>query len=611
MQYVELDLSAFKGIQPIEMFGRVVFPRIGDLPYLLTLGPHSFFWFTLETPPPAAIAVTGPAAPPMLQIKGPCGQLFELEHRDTLTSQLTNYLKDRRWFGGKARVVRTAAIQEVIRFPFGSAVAYLIAFSVNYTDGVPETYGIPLVIVIGEETKRVQRDLPQAIIAIVRGEEGEGLLYEASWENSFCQALLEAIVKRRRFKGVLGELVGVPARTLQQLRGPLDTTLPISLLKTEQSNTSIVYGERLILKLFRRVDQGVNPELEISRFLTERAMFPYTAPWAGALEYRSRRGNARTVAILHGFAPNQGDAWRYTLDTLGRYCEAVLTQPPTTQPTAPLTHVLELTEEETPALAKDMLGLYLESVRLLGERTAEMHITLASEPTEPLFAPEPFSILYQRSIYQSMRSLTVQSFQLLRRQLKQLPETAFAEARQVLELESEIFRRFHNLLHHKIVTMRTRYHGDFHLGQVLYTGKDFVIIDFEGEPVRPLSERRMKRSPLRDVAGMLRSFQYAAYAALFDQSHKGLLDSQAGGGASLESWVQFWQVWSAATFLKAYLARAGQSVFIPHNRADLRILLDAFVLEKAIYELSYELNNRPDWVRIPLRGIVQLLSASV
>jgi maltose alpha-D-glucosyltransferase/alpha-amylase len=268
-------------------------------------------------------------------------------------------------------------------------------------------------------------------------------------------------------------------------------------------------------------------------------------------------------------------------------------------------------EEEPPALARQMIGPYLESVRLLGERSAEMHLALASDPADPLFAPEPFSTLYQRSIYQSMRSSAVQSFHLLRQRLKHLPETVAIEARQVLGLEDEIFRRFHRLLQHKMTAMRTRYHGDFHLGQVLYTGKDFVIIDFEGEPGRPLSERQIKRSPLRDVAGMLRSFHYAAYAALFDQINKGLGDSHTRAAASLEPWLRLWQVWVSATFLRAYFATAGQHAFIPPSRTDLQILLDAFVLEKAVYEIRYELNNRPDWVPIPVRGVVQLLAAAV
>lgn len=610
VQYVELDLSAFKGIQPVEMFGRVVFPRIGDLPYLLTLGPHSFFWFTLEAPPTPGVVVTASTSMiAALQVQGSSAQLFQPEYRDTLTPLLATYVKDRRWFGGKARTIRSTVIAEVIHFPVNSALAYLTSISISYRDGDPETYVLPLAIATGDEALRVQRDLPQAIVSSLRGEDGDGVLYEAVWENGFCQALLNAISRRRRFKGILGELVGVPARAFQRLRGPLDTLLPASPLKAEQSNTSIAYGEQFILKIFRHVDEGMNPDLEISRFLTERAAFPHTAPLAGALEYRPNQGEVRTVAVLHSFVPNQGDAWRYTLDTLGRYCETALAQPPTTQPSVPLAHVLTLMEVEPPAVAREMIGPYLESARLLGERCAEMHIALASEPADPLFAPEPFTTLYQRSIYQSMRSLAVQSFQLLRQRLTRLPETVASEARQVLELESEVSRRFQSLLHHKMTAMRTRYHGDFHLGQLLYTGKDFVIIDFEGEPARPLSERRMKRSALRDVAGMLRSFHYAAYAALFDQINKGLRNSHAGAAATLEPWLQFWQVWVSATFAKAYFAKAGQQMFIPRTHADVQTLLDAFVLEKAIYEISYELNNRPEWVHIPLRGILQLLEA--
>ena len=610
VQYVELDLSNLRGARPVEMFGRVPFPPIGDLPYLLSLGPHSFFWFVLESPPPVEAGVTASATTPLVQVLGPCAQLFEEKYREALTPLLTNFLKDRRWFGGKARTIRSTMITEVVHFPFDSTVAQLASVTVSYTIGNPETYVLPLLIATSEKVTRVQHDYPQAIIATLRGADGDGVMYEALGEDEFCQALLDALVRRRRFKGVLGELMGVPERTLRPLRGPLTTALPSSLLKAEQSNTSIVYGERLILKFFRRVDEGVNPDLEMNRFLTAHA-FPNTAPVAGALEYQARHGEMRTVAIVYGFVPNQGDAWHYTLDTLARYCETALAQPENAQSTLLRTDLVGLLTEEPTALAKDMLGSYLESVRLLGVRTAEMHLTLASEPTDPLFAPEPFSTLYQRSIYQSMRSLAVQSFQLLRRRLKQLPEAVAAEARQVLELENEVFRRFHNVLSHKIAVMRTRYHGDFHLGQVLWTGKDFVIIDFEGEPARPLSERRMKRSPLRDVAGMLRSFHYATYAALMDQIKTGLLNAHGRGAASLEPWLQFWYKWVATTFLKAYLARAGNDAIIPRNQTDLRILLDAFMLEKAVYELSYELNSRPDWVSIPLRGIVQMLTPTV
>ena len=259
---------------------------------------------------------------------------------------------------------------------------------------------------------------------------------------------------------------------------------------------------------------------------------------------------------------------------------------------------------------QETISSYLPTAQLLGQRTAELHIALASDAVDPHFAPEPFSILYQRSIYQTMRSLTAQSFPLLRQRLKGLPQTVRGEAQRVLDREQDVLKRFQAILGRKITAMRIRCHGDYHLGQVLYTGKDFVIIDFEGEPARPLSERRIKRSPLRDVAGMLRSFHYAAYTTLFNQEAEGVYASHPEALAFLEPWARFWYLWVSAVFLKTYCENASRASFLPRTREELQVLLDAYLLEKAVYELDYELNNRPDWVRIPLQGILQLLGAA-
>jgi maltose alpha-D-glucosyltransferase/alpha-amylase len=269
--------------------------------------------------------------------------------------------------------------------------------------------------------------------------------------------------------------------------------------------------------------------------------------------------------------------------------------------------LVETSEEEPPAVIKDILGPYLVSTQLLGQRTAELHLALASDTTDPLFAPEPFSAHYQRSIYQSMRSVAGQAFPLLRRRCPTLAAPVRELAQRVLEREAEVGKRFQAVLGRKITAMRIRHHGDYHLGQVLYTGKDFVIIDFEGEPARPLSERRIKRSPLRDVAGMLRSFHYAVYTALFAQEAHGVADSQIEIRSSRESLARVWQIWVSAVFLKSYRDIASRAPFLPRSLEELQVLLDAYLLEKAVYELSYELNNRPEWVRIPLAGILQLL----
>jgi maltose alpha-D-glucosyltransferase/alpha-amylase len=267
--------------------------------------------------------------------------------------------------------------------------------------------------------------------------------------------------------------------------------------------------------------------------------------------------------------------------------------------------LLALTQQEIPELAYRLIGTYLEAAQLLGRRTAEMHLSLASRPDDPVFGPVAFSPAYQRPLHQSMRNLTGRIMQLLRRRAKNLPDAIRPEAQQVLDQEAEILRRFHSLLEGKISARRTRTHGDYHLGQVLYTGKDFMIIDFEGEPARTLQERRVKRSPLQDVAGMLRSFHYAAYAAYFEQASQGVV--QPKGQAGLEAWARYWHLWVSVAFLQTYLQVADSAAFMPETVDEVKILLDAYLLEKAVYELGYELNNRPDWVKIPLQGILQTL----
>jgi maltose alpha-D-glucosyltransferase/alpha-amylase len=263
-------------------------------------------------------------------------------------------------------------------------------------------------------------------------------------------------------------------------------------------------------------------------------------------------------------------------------------------------------DEEISPRVVDTIGTYAEAARLLGQRTGELHVALASAPEDPDFAPEAFSKLYQRSLYQSTRNLTRRVFQMLGRTLKRLPESLQSEAKEVLDKEGEILDCFQSVTRKKISAMRLRCHGDYHLGQVLWTGKDFVIMDFEGEPARPINERRIKRSPLRDVAGMLRSFHYAAYSGLFDfRERRGLVVEE-----ELEAmyfWARFWHVWVSVIFLKAYMEVAIQGDFLPKSSEELRTLLDMYLLEKAIYEMGYELNNRPDWVKIPLQGIQQLL----
>jgi len=603
VQYVELDLSRYKGMVPKELISRNSFPGIVKAPYFITIGPHSFYIFSLEKPPPAEIPAPSPETLiPSVFLTGPVEDLFVGKDRVMLGELLPPYLLHCRWFGGKSRPIKDVSVSETLLFPFGKATAYFTMARVAYLEGEPETYVLPLTLACGDEVARVQAEFPRAVVAHLTTREEECLLYEATWEAGFRQALLTSIAHRRHFREQEGELRMTTTSVFRHIQQLGKTPLPSAVVQAEQSNTSINYGDLFILKLLRKAEEGVNLDLELGRFLTEKTSFVHIPPVAGALEYRRDRLEPTTLGILHGFVPNQGDAWKYTLDVVNHFYETALTSQSGVQPETlagkPWT---VLAGEELPALAGEMIGAYLESARLLGERTGEMHLALASRYEEPNFAPVPFTGLYQRSIYQSMRNLTSRVFLLLRSRLKHLPEEVRREATAVLEREAEVFQRLHSVLERRISGMRIRIHGDFHLGQVLFTGKDFIIIDFEGEPARSLSERRLKRSALNDVAGMLRSFHYAANHAIMAK-HVRPEDL-----VYLEKWAEFWQMWVGATYLKEYLKIAGPGQFLPREDEELEVLLAALVLQKAVYEVGYELNNRPAWVKLPLRGILQIL----
>ncbi|HET9800197.1 MAG TPA: alpha-amylase, partial [Chthoniobacterales bacterium] len=344
-----------------------------------------------------------------------------------------------------------------------------------------------------------------------------------------------------------------------------------------------------------KLEDGVNPDVEVTRFLTERARFGNVPAFGGAIEYRREKSAPTVVCLLQDAIQSEGDAWTLTLDAVGRFYERVLARK------------TELQNQATPAatLIEELVGgVYPEKAKLLAQRTGELHLALASVKDDPLFAPEPFNAMAQRSVYQSMRALLRRNFESLKKNLKNVPEHLRDEAKDVLGTEKEILAREKRLLDRKSNAAKIRIHGDYHLGQVLSTGKDFIILDFEGEPARPMSERKLKRSALRDVAGMMRSFQYAAYSALWQPGMR------TEDVPFLERWADLWYRHMSSAFLQNYLQTTSNAVFVPNNSEDFQILLEAYLLDKAVYEIGYELNNRPDWVVIPIRGIKHILKSA-
>jgi len=611
VQYLELNLAQFKGLVPTEVFGQTQFPPIADGPYSFTLGPHAFYWFNLAPRKPyeAALQATRESSgdPPVLETEGNWRDLFSGKGSPGLDLVIKNYLVRSRWFGSKAREIKFVRIQDLLPLEDQSSDALISLIQVEYLDAEGEIYAVPFSYASGERLHEIMREHSEAVVArctIKSGGEA-GVLYDALAGKDFSRALLSAIGRRQRKKGAAGEMIAATTRSYRGMKQLEGKSLEPSVLRSEQTNTSVIYGETYILKFLRRLQGGLNPDLEVGRYLTEKG-FDHAPPVAGYLEYHRGQGEPMTMAILQEFVPNRGDAWQYTLGVLGHYFEDVLArhirleQVPERE-----TSLLDLSDGSIPPEILDFIGAYLDSAHLLGQRTGELHLTLASPTENPSFAPEAFSKLYQRSLYQSMRTLTGQVFRLLQKQLKNLPGEVRQEAQFIFDQREHIMKCFQSLLDHKIEALRIRCHGDYHLGQVLYTGKDFVIIDFEGEPARPITERRIKRSPLRDVAGMIRSFHYAAHSALFALEARALLTLE--NYPWLEAMAGAWCTWVSATFLRGYLETVSEATFLPRHREELEVLLNSYLLEKAIYELGYELNNRPDWVMIPLRGIRRIL----
>jgi trehalose synthase-fused probable maltokinase len=521
-----------------------------------------------------------------------------------LPGQFPAYLKCQRWFGAKARELRATEVVDFVTLERDGLHAVIVMVKVEYEGGGADLYSVPLVV--NKDRGSNLKGEPGAPgkepagLTVSRRNGGEATtLSDALKNETFLSLLLDAIERGLVFTGEAGELVTSRTHALAMQETGAAGSLRPRAITAEQSNSSVAYGDRLILKFFRRLEEGVNPDLEMCGFLTEKAHYQHTPQLLGALEYRGAHGLRMTQGILQGFVPNQGDAWQYTMKSISNFYNEV----------GKCSAEGAVTESPNDGV-RASIAPFLESVGLLARRTAELHLALASSAadTEPDFAPEPFDEQFQQSFEDALLELTNRIFGQLRRAQDRLPENAKPKVEKVLASEPEIVERFHAALSEPIRAVRTRIHGDYHLGQVLYTGTDFVIIDFEGEPARPLSQRRLKCSPLQDVAGMLRSFHYAAHAPLLAST--GSVNVDDSNREKLNGWAEVWAKWVSDRYLEEYLKTARGADFMPPSREEIMALLQLHVLEKAVYELGYELNNRPEWVAIPLEGISKTLELS-
>jgi len=611
-QPVSLDLARFAGMIPVEMLGYVTFPAITTQPYPLTLAPYSFLWLELQpapaAPEPAQVPRDSEDEPILNLLSHGIEGILTAPGLSLLQKLLTTYLPHQRWFGAKSRIIKAIAVFDSAELPGLNAV--LVFLQLTYDDDSTNIYQLALTITTGEAAETIRASDPASIVATVSTSNGPAVLHDAVAREDVRQAILNLIEANAELPTRNGVLVCHHSSAFTEIRGT--DPLPARTGSAEQSNTSILYDAKLIMKLFRRLQPGENPDTEIGRFLTETAHFPRIAPFLGEITLKPEDGEPTTIAMLQSLVENEGDGWQWTLDELSLYYDSVATLPaPQDLGTPPsfLSRSESTSESESSKSAREHAALYLDAAALLGRRTAEMHLALATPTHNPAFMVECFTtadLVAEADRIDAQLSLTLSA---LRRSMSQLTETTVDNAALVLSRRIELFARARAIASATPADagQRIRIHGDYHLGQVLRSRSDYVILDFEGEPARSLAQRRAKQSPLKDVAGMLRSFSYAAYAALNAFAQRRPPNTEADA-KNLEAWATLWQNAVSTEFLRAYQITINETDpnLIPQPAQSQR-LLNAYLLEKSLYELLYELDNRPTWVRIPLAGILALL----
>jgi maltose alpha-D-glucosyltransferase / alpha-amylase len=422
--------------------------------------------------------------------------------------------------------------------------------------------------------------------------------------------LLKAMLRRRRIKGEKGDIVGTHTRAFREAWGRVRSNLEPQPQTLDAHKIQVTLGQDFVFTIYREVEPGLNPDREIGEFLTNHTNFAHIARTLGAIEYRVRQEDeseeVTTLGTLTAYVRNAADGWTYTLDHLGLFFERALAIGEDDPRLKELTSgtPFALSSQPVPRVITELLGGHAETAVLLGRCTAELHAALSSHPEMPEFAPEPFTEFYRHSLYHGFLAQMNKSLDALRHHVEQLSGAAHEEARAVLEQQETLGERFNALRDMRISGMRMRHHGDYHLANVLYGGSNFIIKNFDGEYTRPMSERRIKRSPIKDVASMVRSLHYVSHAVLFNHV-PGIVTTQDDW--RLERWAKAWYQWVSALFLRGYFETARAAGCLPQTQPEIKVLLDAFTLEKGLMEVEYELQHRPDWVRIPLHGILEQL----
>ncbi|GAB6053673.1 maltose alpha-D-glucosyltransferase [Magnetospira thiophila] len=591
-QAVELDLSRFQGRIPIELTGRSPFPPIGELPYFVTLPAYGFYWFLLaeESDSPAWHEAPQEVMQLLDTLVWTSGwsDLLTLRGGGILTTHIMpKFLPLQRWFAGKGQGVLDCRLVDRVDLD-GTEEGYQITFyDVESEDGAIHRYLLPMAIVWEQLSGAAFPPSLQAYgFAQVRRFNKIGMVYDALGGDRFSTRMMSALRNNEDVPTVNGGQLRFRATELLQ-NFAVEDDFYIRHMGREQSNTSIRVGEDMIFKVFRKIESGIHPELEMNRYLTEVAHFTHVPAMLGSVEWIDSTGTPSAVAILQAFIPNQGDGWTVTLDHLERHIEERALLPE---------------EERGDPSVIESYRRYLLLATTMGQRIAELHLALALPTEDPDFRPEPVTEDDQQHWLQRIAKQAVKARAALEQVLHAVTPDVARQIDDLLARWDRVEAAIEKSGLDGLKMSKSRIHGDLHLGQVVVIHEDIHVLDFEGEPARSLPERRHKSTPLRDVAGMIRSFDYAAWTTRMSR------DALAHMSQETEhAWIDQWQLETTGAFIQAYQETIGQCCAMPKNQRHFKRLLNLFILEKVLYEICYEASNRPDWLPIPLNGLSRLV----
>ncbi len=575
-QFVELDLHEYEGRHLTELLGHTDFPAIGDLPYLLTLSPYGFYWFAVESP-----GVDRDAGQ-VFHFESNIDELFSSDH--PLADRLARYAEGQVWYQDRGRRVLNATFFDAVPVTSdeGDVVGWITIIDLEYVAGHAQRYVMPVGVVTGDSDQVSE----EATIALVENREESGVLIDALFDNAFCNALRVGIAEGRE---LLGRTGAVWSRTAYGDADSFATDAPPIIQQTPQGESFIQYGPDLTLKLFRNIEPGVHPDLELRRYLTERTSFDKLAPVYGAIEYEA--GDPFSLGIMQKDLDPEQTAWTLFRDLCTDYLDEVSADSP---PTSESSGRWTATDIPEPATTSPSLAAALDHAAALGVTTAELHQALGTFTEEPDLRPDPVTSLYQRSLYQSLRAGIKQELGAIRRLAGQAPDEFGDDLSQLIGAESAMLAQIDGVRRTAPDGQRIRIHGNYRLDELRMIGDDFYVLDLSGDHTRPMSERRLKASPLRDVAEMIRSIDYVALAAAHRHPAK---------SATLHA--EHWYRRLGQRFVTSYLEAASGFPALPAESEGVDALLAGFELVKSLREVHWELLNRPEWLAIALRGTLR------